>query len=73
MSEIVWSCIVTVFACSWVSVHPNIPSPHDSDFVIFRRRIGLMFWAIIGPELLMIWAMRQWLQASNIAKIYEGG
>ncbi|PPQ82810.1 hypothetical protein CVT25_009188 [Psilocybe cyanescens] len=71
MSEIVWSCIVTVFACSWVSVHPNIPSPHDSDFVIFRRRIGLMFWAIIGPELLMIWAMRQWLQASNIAKIYE--
>ncbi|KAJ7059208.1 hypothetical protein C8F01DRAFT_1232268 [Mycena amicta] len=25
--DIVWGCLTTVFACVWVSVHPNIPPP----------------------------------------------
>ncbi|KAJ7059198.1 hypothetical protein C8F01DRAFT_274847 [Mycena amicta] len=25
--DIVWGCLVTVFACVWVSVHPNVPPP----------------------------------------------
>ncbi|KAJ7073601.1 hypothetical protein C8F01DRAFT_1271264 [Mycena amicta] len=25
--DIVWSCLATIFACIWVSVHPNIPPP----------------------------------------------
>lgn len=71
ISSIIWSCLATVFACSWVSVHPNIPSPQDSDFSVLRRRLGLMFWAIIAPELLIIWAMRQWIEARKIARKYR--
>ncbi|KAJ7059200.1 hypothetical protein C8F01DRAFT_1254884 [Mycena amicta] len=25
--DIVWGCLATVFACIWVSIHPNIPPP----------------------------------------------
>ena len=25
--SIVWSCLVTIFSCTWVAVHPNIPCP----------------------------------------------
>ena len=25
--NIVWSCLVTIFLCTWVAVHPNIPCP----------------------------------------------
>ncbi|KAJ7062277.1 hypothetical protein C8F01DRAFT_1137068 [Mycena amicta] len=25
--DIVWGCLATVFACVWVSVHPNVPPP----------------------------------------------
>jgi hypothetical protein len=25
--NIVWSCLVTIFSCTWVAVHPNIPRP----------------------------------------------
>ncbi|KAJ7059191.1 hypothetical protein C8F01DRAFT_1059228 [Mycena amicta] len=25
--DIVWGCLATVFACVWVSIHPNIPPP----------------------------------------------
>jgi hypothetical protein len=24
---IIWSCITTVFLCTWVAIHPNIPEP----------------------------------------------
>ncbi|KAF7289140.1 hypothetical protein MIND_01375000 [Mycena indigotica] len=25
--DIIWSCLVTIFLCIWVSVHPNVPPP----------------------------------------------
>lgn len=25
--NIIWSCLVTIFACVWVAIHPNIPQP----------------------------------------------
>ncbi|KAJ7062877.1 hypothetical protein C8F01DRAFT_985806 [Mycena amicta] len=25
--DIVWGCLATIFACIWVSVHPNVPQP----------------------------------------------
>ncbi len=26
-SDIVTSCLATIFACTWTAIHPNIPSP----------------------------------------------
>ena len=46
-----WSCLATIFACSWVSIHPNIPAPwYESWWRIFLRhgRLELMFWAVVG-------------------------
>ncbi|KAJ7840847.1 hypothetical protein B0H14DRAFT_3695283 [Mycena olivaceomarginata] len=30
LSAVVWSCLATIFACTWVSVHPNVPPPNQS-------------------------------------------
>jgi len=62
--NIVWSCVITIFACSWVSVHPNIPARGESKLKRTIRRIELMFWAIVVPELIIYWAMRQWFGAA---------
>ena len=70
--NIIWSCLATIFACSWVSVHPNIPAPEESWWRIFLRRLELMFWAVIGPELIITWALRQWLGARDLQKLYKG-
>jgi hypothetical protein len=70
--DILWSCLATIFACSWVSIHPNIPGPNESSWRIFLRRLELMFWAVIGPELIITWALRQWLGARHLEKIYKG-
>ena len=70
--DILWSCLATIFACSWVSVHPNIPGPDEPQWRVFLRRLELMFWAVVGPELIIAWAFRQWSSARRLEKLYKG-
>ncbi|KAF9554142.1 hypothetical protein CPC08DRAFT_785148 [Agrocybe pediades] len=69
--DILWSCFATVFACAWVSVHPNMPRKGESSLKVTVRRLELMAWTIIVPELIITWAMRQWLGARQLAKQYK--
>ena len=70
--DIVWSCLATIFACSWLSIHPNIPGPNESRWRIFLRRLELMFWAVVSPEMIIIWAFRQWVGARTLEEHYNG-
>ncbi|KIK53965.1 hypothetical protein GYMLUDRAFT_178282 [Collybiopsis luxurians FD-317 M1] len=71
LAQIVWSCTSVVIACTWVSVHPNVPGPTESSWRILRRRIGLMMITLIAPELLVLWAARQWFAARRLSKVYK--
>ena len=71
--DILWSCLATLFACSWVSVHPNIPGPDESWWRISLRRLELMFWTVFAPELIISWAFRQWSGARYLEKVHKGG
>ncbi|KAJ7073038.1 hypothetical protein C8F01DRAFT_1300934 [Mycena amicta] len=57
--DIVWGCLATIFACTWVSIHPNVPSPNQSAVNLFWRRLRLMLIAIIAPELMVTFALVQ--------------
>ena len=70
--DIIWSCLATIFACSWVSVYPNIPAPNESWLRIFLRRLELMFWVVVAPEVIIAWAFRQWSGANRLEKLYKG-
>jgi hypothetical protein len=70
--NIIWGCLVTLFACIWVAVHPNIPGPHDTSLTIALRRVKVMVLALIAPELVILWAIRQWFVASRLAEKYRG-
>ncbi|KAF5378947.1 hypothetical protein D9757_008737 [Collybiopsis confluens] len=58
-SDIVWSCLTTIFACTWVAVHPNVPSIEDSDFQLLWRRMKIVAVALVAPEFIIIWAASQ--------------
>ncbi|KIK64239.1 hypothetical protein GYMLUDRAFT_436794 [Collybiopsis luxurians FD-317 M1] len=58
-SGIVWSCISTIFICTWVAVHPNVPAIHASDRELFWRRVKILAVALIAPEFIIIWAANQ--------------
>ncbi|KAG2360335.1 hypothetical protein BDR07DRAFT_163874 [Suillus spraguei] len=69
--SIVSSSVLTLFACIYTAVHPNIPSPEDSPLLILRRRLGMMIMALIAPELIVTWAMRQWISARHVTRQFK--
>jgi hypothetical protein len=71
--DILWSCVFTILLCTWVSVHPNIPSPHELWPKLAIRRVGLMLATLIAPELMVAWAVRQRNLAHKLAGMYKEG
>ena len=70
--DILWSCFATLFACSWLSVHPNMPGPDEGFWKIARGRLEIMFWSLICPEMIIAWAYRQWVAARLLRDRYGG-
>jgi hypothetical protein len=70
--NIIWSCFATLFACSWVAIHPNIPAKSDNSIRRFLRRLMIMAYMLVIPEAVIYWAARQWWAARNIANRHKG-
>ena len=66
--DIVRSCLSTTFIATWVAVHPNVPSQDASSWLLTRRRIKLMVWALLTPELYVWWAFKQRMSAKKVTQ-----
>ncbi|KAJ6449550.1 hypothetical protein C8R45DRAFT_1130652 [Mycena sanguinolenta] len=69
--NIVWGCLATIFACTWVSVHPNVPPPDQNPLQLFWRRLKMMLIAIIAPEVMVGFAARQFFASRRLSKQYK--
>ncbi|KAJ7257611.1 hypothetical protein C8J57DRAFT_1472584 [Mycena rebaudengoi] len=69
--DIIWGCLITIFACTWVSVHPNVPPPKQGPLALLWRRLKLMLTAIIAPELMVGFAARQFFMSRWYAKEHK--
>ncbi|PVG00178.1 hypothetical protein CPB86DRAFT_229568 [Serendipita vermifera] len=82
--DIIWSCLTTIFACTWLTLHPNIPPPliddKNLDFLqkcflavkrFLRHRLPPFLVALIAPEWILARAMQQRAIAGEISK--QGG
>ncbi|KAJ6542941.1 hypothetical protein B0H19DRAFT_886717, partial [Mycena capillaripes] len=69
--DIIWGCLTTIFACTWVSVHPNVPAPDQGRLALLWRRLRLMLVAVTAPELMVAFAARQFLAARKFARDYS--
>ena len=73
--------MVTIFSCTWVAVHPNVPCPKKRvangciekyiwnpllSFV--DHRLPLFICALLVPEYVLAWSIRQFLVTRKIAK-----
>ena len=65
---IVWSCLATIFACTWVAVHPNVPAPKSKVQHVVFQRVAVTICALLVPEYIVAWSVRQWLVANQIVK-----
>ena len=69
--NIIWSCSSTIFACSWIAVHLNIPTPKDSQGTVLLRRLAIIGCILIAPETVILWAARQHFGAKYYAKKHQ--
>ncbi|KAF8838054.1 hypothetical protein BDN67DRAFT_127805 [Paxillus ammoniavirescens] len=68
---IIFLCIVSLVACSWNAVHPNIPGVDESRWIIWLRRVLLMVLVVITPELLLVWVLQQFTSAGSAAQAFN--
>lgn len=69
--SIILSCVATLFACAWTAIHPNIPGPVESGVTVGARRLGIMILAIGSPEIVVMWAARQFFGARAVQKRFQ--
>lgn len=71
--NILWSSLVTIFACVWIAIHPNVPGPKLAEqgwfFTSVLRRTELTIVTVFAPEVTTIWAFRQFFVAWNICNL----
>ncbi|KAK0475645.1 hypothetical protein EDD18DRAFT_1089668 [Armillaria luteobubalina] len=64
--SIIWSCLGTIFACTWVAVHPNVLG-HDitTNGIISCAIEWLKIWSmmILAPDVIVAWAAEQFIVA----------
>lgn len=67
-ADILWSCIVTLTACVYTAIHPNVPDSRRSK----SRRLGVkMKWALIAlvaPELVLHTAIEQYRAPQRVCE-----
>ena len=71
-SEIFCGCIITIILCSSYCIRPNLSYPNASNIRVLRRKLHVTFWMVLCPELIIIWAFKQWRQANTFASKYTG-
>ncbi|KAF7337373.1 hypothetical protein MSAN_02263300 [Mycena sanguinolenta] len=69
--DIVWGCLATIFACTWVSVHPNVPPPNQSSVQFFWLKLKMMLIAIVAPEIMVGFAARQFFASRESSREFN--
>jgi hypothetical protein len=62
--DILWSCLLTVFLCSWSVLFLNIPRKRGRGYVL-RTKLKWVAFTIFLPEVLAAFAQQQWISASQ--------
>ncbi len=67
--NILWSCLATIFASTWLAIHPNVPGKKFTDkgeISLAVERAKIMGIAILAPEVILGWAAEQFYVAWRV-------
>lgn len=65
---IIWTCLATLFLCSWASIRLDTPDNGESDWSIVRRKLRWTLLTLIAPEFILYCAIGEWLGAYYIIR-----
>jgi hypothetical protein len=68
MWSIVYACGLTLIACVYTAVHPNMPAPGEGRISKKVRLTKFILLGLIAPEYMMLLALKQRYNASQIQR-----
>lgn len=69
--DIIWTCVVTIFLCTWTVLCLNVPARSDSTRTVYWRRLRWMVSAIAGPEFVLGFAAGQYENALQAVAAFK--
>lgn len=66
--DILWTCLSTIFACTWAALHLHVPERTFTKQGKARVRVFAWFGALLAPELMIIYAAVDFHYARVIVK-----
>ena len=67
--DLLWSCLVTLLLCAWVTTYPNAGSPHDKWYHPLLDKFNLAIITFLGPDFLFGIALGQFASARASVKV----
>ncbi len=64
--SIIWSCLIMIFMCTWLAVHPNMPGHNITTKGAIScaiEQVKIMAIMILIPEAIIGWAAEQFIVA----------
>ena len=65
--SILWSCLATIFICTWSALHLAVPRKHGR-FYLFFRKLGWMLIAATAPEIVLYNAADNFFEARDLMR-----
>ena len=65
--SILWSCLATIFICTWSALHLKVPQRHPVWYLLLRK-IGWMLIAATAPEMILFNAADNFFEAQALSK-----
>ena len=62
--SIIWSCLATIFICTWSALHLDVPKRHGRWYLVFRK-IRWMLVAVVAPEFVLAGAAENFFEARD--------
>ena len=66
--DIVWSCLLTIFACIYNAIHLNVPPRNTGKWRLLLRKVKWATMALFAPEIVLYTARTQFLDAYKVKK-----
>ncbi|KAJ7620082.1 hypothetical protein FB45DRAFT_1032782 [Roridomyces roridus] len=69
--QIISPCLTTISLCTWIALHLNVPPPGLSRIKGLWLKLRMLLLALIAPELMLVFAARQYIVARRIVEAYQ--
>lgn len=69
--DILWDSLVTIFLCTWTSLHLNVPATHEKYWQRCVRKFRWMMQAIMAPEFIVGFATGQKVEARRSVETWR--